>query len=240
VNSKYNHTNDGHTYCGSPEELGNQLAILKAAGKLPAIIHVDAGNEPFYTDSKGKFSGGSEASHYVTVTDYIAGPPAKVEVDNQWSRNANHLGDKAIDLDTLYYSTLPPGSPEQIDATLAQIREANREHKETTELELQLNRLQYVAKDPVDRISDAEYDRQVKKIMGSAIHRWEREETSGTINEAERKEAWIDYYNMNRLPKNDNNAKVMKASVDADVKASQGKHHNKTDFKHYYEQYQTA
>jgi hypothetical protein len=239
LNNMYKNA-DGHTYCGSPEELGTQLASLKAAGKLPAIIQVDCGNEPFCTDSKGAFLGDSQAAHYVTVTDYVAGPPAKVAVDNQWSRNTNHLDDKAISLDTLYYATLPAGSHEQIVATRAQIQEATSEHKETTELELKLSRLQYVAQDPADKISKTEYERELKNTMGSALHRWEKEESNGTINEAERKEAWIDFFNEYGLVKNDKSGLAMATAVGAAWKASQSKHHNTAKPADYYREYQQA
>ena len=231
---------DGFIYCSSPEELGTQLANLKAAGKLPAIIRVDCRNEPFNTDAKGKFLEGGEAGHYVTVTDYTPGSPAKVEVDNQWSRNANHLGEKAIALDTLYYATTEPGSHEQIVDTRAKIQEATKQHKETTELQLQLSRLQFVTQDPSDKISKTEYDREIKNTMNSAIHRWETEENKGTLNEAERKEAWVDFFNMNRLIKPDCDSKAMLTSISNELKASQKKHHNVAHPASYYEEYRRA
>ena len=86
------------------DQLQAQLTYLKDAGRLPAVIQVDARNEPFLTDSDDGMEGGSDGWHVVTVTDF---DPAtdRVSVDNQWGMDADKFGDEALPLEELYLST---------------------------------------------------------------------------------------------------------------------------------------
>jgi hypothetical protein len=232
-----NHTlqptpSDGQTYCSSPEDLGQELANLKAQGKLPAIIQVDCGNEPFFSDSKGEHAGGVAAGHFVTVTDYQPGPPAKVSIDNQWGKGCDHSGDNALSLNELYRATVPPGSHEQITQLQTEIADAKAHGQPTTELDLELARQRHIAKDPHDKISNAEYEKEVKKAMVSAIDRWDKEEGNGTINEDERREAWVKFMGMATNIVQDSTDKGFKDTATAirnELKKTRAHHHNMTD-----------
>lgn len=90
----------------SETELGKLLAKLKADGELPALIGVNAGNEPFYSDHKIGSFGLTDGGHALSITDY---DPAtgEVKVDNQWGKDKDHI-DKPISLKNLYAATLNP------------------------------------------------------------------------------------------------------------------------------------
>lgn len=80
----------------SKEELEESLQDLKSAGKLPAIVMVDANNPAF-----GGEGGGTAGWHVVCITgyDYKTG---MVQISNQWGSD----GDRAISVENLYESTL--------------------------------------------------------------------------------------------------------------------------------------
>lgn len=86
----------------SYEELETKLKDAKEHGKLPMVVTVHTGNDPFYTDSGQGSAGGSGGWHAVTITDYVAGPPAQVAVDNQWGASSDHLGQNKISLKEMY------------------------------------------------------------------------------------------------------------------------------------------
>jgi len=79
---------DGMAYVGNEEQLNDSLARLKSEGRLPVIVGVHTGKEPFSTD--GGEPGARGGAHAVTITDYDPGPPARVSIDNQWGKNADH------------------------------------------------------------------------------------------------------------------------------------------------------
>src|SRR5262249_37557927 len=100
----------------SEQALKDALVSAKEKGRLPIIISVDTGNEPFFTDSGAKAAGGAGADaaggsgdwHAVNITDYDAAS-GLVSVDNQWGTNNDRLtGDRRISLADLYRATLPP------------------------------------------------------------------------------------------------------------------------------------
>src|SRR5262249_30205529 len=92
----------------SEQALKDALVSAKEKGRLPIIISVDTGNEPFFTDSGAKAAGGSGDWHAVNITDYDAAS-GLVSVDNQWGTNNDRLtGDRRISLADLYRATLPP------------------------------------------------------------------------------------------------------------------------------------
>jgi len=217
---------DGKTYCSSPEDLGDKLAHLKAEGKLPAVIQVNCVNEPFYTDSKGVTTGSSEW-HYVTVTDYESGPPAKVSIDNQWGKSLDHSGDRSVPLDQLYTATLEPGGHEIITELNKELSNAKKDGNATTEIELELARQRHIANDPHEKISNQEYEKESRNIMVNAMKRWEKEEGNGTLSDQERKEAWIKFINMlGDMPSEDPGTKKLREDVVSALQASQKRHHN--------------
>ncbi len=69
---------------------------------MPLIVWVDTNMEPFWTDSGAGKAGGSGGGHVVTITDYNPGPPARVTVDNQWGKGADHDATRPISVHDLY------------------------------------------------------------------------------------------------------------------------------------------
>jgi len=93
---------------GSEAELKNMLIDLKNKGRLPVIITVHTGNEPFKSDSRATTSSAG-VWHVLSVTD-IDPVTGKVSVDNEWGTQNDHIGKKAIDVAQLYKATLEPGA----------------------------------------------------------------------------------------------------------------------------------
>src|SRR5262249_31868054 len=73
------------------------LQRLSEHGALPVVVSVHTGKEPFRTISGTTGLGGE---HVVTVTEYNAGPPAQVKIDNQWDQSH----DKWVPVSQLYES----------------------------------------------------------------------------------------------------------------------------------------
>jgi hypothetical protein len=93
---------------GTEAELRNMLADLKSKGRLPVIITVHTGNEPFKSDSRATTSSPG-VWHVLSVTD-IDTVTGKVSVDNEWGTGNDHIDTKAIDVAQLYKATLEPGA----------------------------------------------------------------------------------------------------------------------------------
>ena len=81
-----------------------KLAELKEGKKLPIIIQVHTGMEPFLKDSGGGAAGGSGGWHVVTITGFE--PPNKVAIDNQWGEAKDHTGANMVNTHDLYLCTL--------------------------------------------------------------------------------------------------------------------------------------
>lgn len=95
------------------EEFNELLKRLKEEGKLPVIIAVHTGNEPFWSDSGKGAAGGAGGpdggGHVVTITDYNEGPPPTVAVDNQWGSDDDHLTPETqLSVHDLYMATRKP------------------------------------------------------------------------------------------------------------------------------------
>lgn len=93
---------DAVTRVSSEQGLNDALAQAKKDGKMPLIVWVDTSMEPFWTDSGAGKAGGSGGGHVVTITDYNPGPPARVTLDNQWGKDADHDATKPISVHDLY------------------------------------------------------------------------------------------------------------------------------------------
>lgn len=88
------------------EGFENILARAKEENRLPLIFQVDTHNEPFFTDSGRGAAGGSGGCHVVTITNYEPGPPAKINFDNQWGSQFDHLKGKEVSLRVAYMASL--------------------------------------------------------------------------------------------------------------------------------------
>ena len=95
----------------SEKSLQDAVAQARDNGKLPVTIMVHTGNEPFLTDSGAGAAGGSGGWHVVNITDYAAGPPARVAIDNQWGAGADHTGKNMVSVQELYMSMRNPAEP---------------------------------------------------------------------------------------------------------------------------------
>lgn len=94
----------------SEQELRDDLARLRREGRLPAVVEVDANNEPFWTDSGAGAAGGSGTAHVVTITDYDPST-GTVAMDNQWGDTNDRLtGSRRMSVHDLYQA-MGPGPP---------------------------------------------------------------------------------------------------------------------------------
>ncbi|MBX9723709.1 MAG: hypothetical protein K2X81_20050, partial [Candidatus Obscuribacterales bacterium] len=96
----------------SEDEMKTFIKDAKEHGKLPIIMGVHTGQEPFLHDSGGGSAGGSGGWHVVTITDYDESS-GKVQIDNQWGKSADHQGDKAVHIHDLYRTSRAPESTEK-------------------------------------------------------------------------------------------------------------------------------
>src|SRR5262249_33301910 len=89
-------TNDGDhlpntTHFRNEAELEQELSRLQTEGRLPAVIRVHTGDQPFFNDSGGGAAGGSGGWHDLTITGY---DPAthRISIDNQWGSGHDRSG----------------------------------------------------------------------------------------------------------------------------------------------------
>ena len=148
----------------SEKDLADTLAKMKAEGRLPAVIAVSASKEPFRSEGGAHQTGDIGGGHVVTVTDYHPakdGQPAKVDVDNQWGKSADHTGDKALTVKELFEAQEKPKGPvvEKLE-----------------ELEKKFAAGEFKGK-------EAEYDKQLKELYLEELKRWDK--AKGTADEAQ-------------------------------------------------------
>jgi hypothetical protein len=112
----------------SRQDFEDKLAQAKRDGKMPVVVVLHTGNEPFHTDSGNGTAGGSGGWHVVNVTDYQAGPPSRIAVDNQWGKRADHISPNSqISPDMLYFSTKDPKDSSQALEMAQRAREQKKE-----------------------------------------------------------------------------------------------------------------
>lgn len=143
----------------SDRQLGEVLADIKRSGRLPAIINVDSGIEPFFGDSDRGRAGGAGANHVVNVLDYDE-ETGRVRIDNQWGEKS----DRQLSLRDLYLCTLPAGHDDIFSGMAADIKEARASGRPNFFKELELLRLE--RRD--GRIDDSEYDAGLVRVMAEA------------------------------------------------------------------------
>ncbi len=163
----------------SENELNEHIAKLAKEGKLPVIIGVHSGNEPFLHDSGGGAAGGSGGGHVVTVTGYDPGPPAKVEIDNQWGEGNDHQGDSAVSVHDLYHAMRPPTNEKQLAEIQAEVVENRKPGGKEPDTFQEFEVLRLENKMPstsANKISDAQFDKQMGEQMEAAAKRWKEHE----------------------------------------------------------------
>jgi hypothetical protein len=139
----------------SEQEL--KAALLKLTngkdGSLPAIIGVNADNEPFWSDSYGAVAGGAGGEHVVNVVGYNP-ETGMVTIRNQWDKNADH----DVPLKDLYEATKKPvDAIPDLKQDIAAAKAAG--HRDYVK-EYELLRLEKENK----LITDAEFERQAVEV----------------------------------------------------------------------------
>ena len=104
-----NTANAGTIEVKSADDLKNELEKAKKEGRLPLVVQVHTGNEPFVSDVKGAAAAAASGGgwHNVVVTDY---DPATGDVyfDNSWGREHDHTRSRPVSLGQLYQATRRP------------------------------------------------------------------------------------------------------------------------------------
>jgi len=179
------YTNDHTHYVNSEADLKEQLAEMKKNGRLPAVISVYTGNEPYRADSHAGDAGGSGGWHAVTITDYDE-TTGKVSVANQWGKGARHIqhdGQGGLSVGELYAATNGPRPGEsrqqslmhEIEDLKKQVADERKEGQPNHAVELELLRKQHEA----GQISDKDYQAAVQKTMVQAVRDWKKQRESG-------------------------------------------------------------
>lgn len=79
---------DGIAFVRDEKQLAIALAKLSEEGRLPIIVGVYTGTEPFNTDANN--AGARGGKHVINVTGFKPGSPPTVSIDNQWQVQADH------------------------------------------------------------------------------------------------------------------------------------------------------
>jgi hypothetical protein len=90
------------TQISSEAELKQSIEQAQKNGKLPIILGVNSGQEPFYSDSHAGAAGGAGGSHVVNITGIDK--DGKAIVNNGWGQASKH----SVDMHELYIATLTP------------------------------------------------------------------------------------------------------------------------------------
>lgn len=180
------------------EEMKDFIKKAKEEHKLPIIMGVHSGQEPFLHDSGNGAAGGSGGWHVVTITDYDEAT-GKVKIDNQWGSEADHQGDNGVHVHDLYRASRSPEATEEVDAPWYKpwagkedenvtIRDLEKDvewdrDKDTidTQKEFELLRLKH----QYGGMSDADYDDELKDAIDDAADRWQEQKDGGTFDQNE-------------------------------------------------------
>jgi hypothetical protein len=149
---------DGVTRISSEKELNAALAQAKKDGKMPLIVALDSTMEPFWSDSGAGRAGGSGGGHVVTITDYSPGPPAKVTIDNQWGKGADHDATKPVSVHELYQAVR--GKTDAITQLEKDVKAANDAGRPDRVKELDLARLKLLD----GKISKEDFEKEMIRI----------------------------------------------------------------------------
>jgi len=149
--------NTNGTTVNTEQDLKTELKKLHDEHKLPVVIRVDAGNEPFWSDSHGATAGGSGGAHFVTITDVTVdknGDVKDVNMVNQWGKDSNHQ----MSAHDLFLATRP------LKENIADLEK--EKHKDPTKA-LELARLKH----DTNQMTDAQYDAEIIRVAREAQQR---------------------------------------------------------------------
>lgn len=154
----------------SAKDLEESVLRAKASGNLPMTVSVHTGNEPFYSDSGAGAAGGSGGLHVVSITDIEPGKPAKLSVDNQWDKDADHLGDNKLTASEIFRAMKTPGDGSSMKE-LAEEVSANRKSGKIDDFkEFDLLRLKKL----IGTISAADYNQAFLAHLRESQTRWHK------------------------------------------------------------------
>lgn len=159
-------TSDGVKRVDSEEAFKAFLSEAKDSHKLPLIVAVHTSNEPFWSDSGGGMAGGSGGGHVVMITDFEAGPPSKVTIDNSWGTRNDHDASKAVDVHDLYGSMMRP--QDALDLMNQDVEASRSAGTPDHWREFEALRLER----SLSRISDEQYQQKLKESMTRAKEDW--------------------------------------------------------------------
>ncbi len=180
----------------SEDEMKSFIKDAKDHGKLPIIMGVHTGQEPFLHDSGGGAAGGSGGWHVVTITDYDEAS-GKVRIDNQWGTSADHQGDKAVHLHDLYRASrnpeltekepsfIPWRQPKDVNVTIRDMQKDvdwDKAHNTVDgSKEFELLRLKH----QFGGMKSPEFDKELATTIDDNAARWAKQKADGTFNQAE-------------------------------------------------------
>ncbi len=223
----------------SEEQLNKALQEAKDKGQLPIVVRVDANNQPFWADSGRGKAGGSGAAHVITVTDYHPGPPPKVDIDNQWGKQADHTGKDALSVHDLFVGMKGPGGTmrDKVHATndqgqpvpgIIDVLQADVDSgKADTATKIELIRQKMIHDEAHRKDSKSDYppffknqkeaDDALANTYVEAMKDWSQKQNKndGSYNEAEMKKARDDFAaTLNELPAHRRQAILNKMTAD--------------------------
>lgn len=168
------------------QELDEKLKWLKEMGRFPVIVQVDTGMEPLWTDVGDAAQGGvrisTEGAHVVTVIDYHPGDPPRLEVDNSWGEDDDHLGDRSITIHDLF-RMMPPVDNPAVGAQMSQqLTDADENGQTDRLMEFELLRWE----NNFSTRSDKDLDREFAGKIINTMMQWQHEDRLGLGNPEER------------------------------------------------------
>lgn len=172
------------------EQLNDRIAQAARDGKLPIIVRVETSNQPWLRDSGNGSAGGSGGAHVISITGYEAGPPARVQVDNQWGETTDYQGTNTLSVHDLYLSMRPSDNAAQI-AELQRDVDWDRAHNTVdTRKEFELLRLRHnLPAGDANKLNDADFERMMNEQIDAAGQRWREQKANGSFNENEQRNA---------------------------------------------------
>ncbi len=172
------------------EQLNDRIAQAARDGKLPIIVRVETSNQPWLRDSGNGSAGGSGGAHVISITGYEAGPPSRVQVDNQWGERTDYQGTNTLSVHDLYLSMRPADSAGQISELQRDVDWDRAHNTVDTRKEFELLRLRHnLPAGDANKLSDADFDRMMNEQIDAAGQRWREQKANGSFNENEQRNA---------------------------------------------------
>jgi hypothetical protein len=185
------------------------LAKAKAEGKLPIVISVQTGNEPFLTDSGGGAAGGSGGGHVVTITDYD--PETGIaKMQNQWGKASSH----DISAKDLFEATAKSQNPQlRLDQLEAECKSKRGTFGGDSDVNYAKEYELLSLKKQLGKISPEEYDKQLVELTVKRYERWQKNGGDLTDEQYNRESKQVMLMLQSLEKENPERAKQVKAAV---------------------------